>query len=201
MAGIPFVSASLWNNEQRFKRGSFYLVNAPSGTGKSSFLAFTYGLRKDYKGTIHFDDVEANQVSLGKWSSIRQRELSVVLQELKLFPQVSAMENIQLKNKLTKHCSEKQIREMAAQLGMDQHLNQRCGTLSLGQQQRIAIIRALVQPFDFLLLDEPFSHIDEANIKAACELIQEVCKEQGAGMILTSLGDAYNFDYDQTLSL
>jgi len=86
-------------------------------------------------------------------------------------------------------------------LGVASILNQSCGTMSYGQRQRIAIIRALCQPFDYLLLDEPFSHLDEANVKAACALIRAVCAEQNAGYILVSLGENYFMEYDEILVL
>ncbi len=62
--------------------------------------------------------------------------------------------------------------------------------LSIGQQQRVAIIRALCQPFDFILLDEPVSHLDTANNQIAAQMIQEHAQKQGAGIISTSVGNS-----------
>ncbi|MDG2417525.1 MAG: ABC transporter, partial [Saprospiraceae bacterium] len=59
----------------------------------------------------------------------------------------------------------------------------------------------LCQPFDFLLLDEPFSHLDEVNIKAATQLIKKECEDQGSSLILVSLGDDYFFDYSDKIIL
>ena len=86
-------------------------------------------------------------------------------------------------------------------MGIDHLLQQSCATLSYGQRQRVAIIRALCQPFDFLLLDEPFSHLDEANTEAAFQLIEQVCAEQKAGFILVSLGEKFGRTYDVELIL
>ncbi len=71
----------------------------------------------------------------------------------------------------------------------------------MGQQQRVAIIRSLCQPFDFLLLDEPFSHLDKENIKIISKIINEEIKKQNASIILTSLDNEYFFDYDKILNL
>jgi putative ABC transport system ATP-binding protein len=90
---------------------------------------------------------------------------------------------------------------MTQQLGMSAQLNQKTKTLSYGQKQRLAIIRALCQPFEFLLLDEPFSHLDNTNINIAWQLIQTEAKKQNAGIILTSLGNNYQLDFDQTKML
>ncbi|MEM1119294.1 MAG: ATP-binding cassette domain-containing protein, partial [Bacteroidota bacterium] len=97
--------------------------------------------------------------------------------------------------------TEAEIKAMAAQLGVDHLLQQNCGTLSYGQRQRIAIIRALCQPFDFLFLDEPFSHLDALNTEAAFRLIQTVCTEQQTGFVLVSLGEQFGGQYDKELIL
>lgn len=200
MAGIDFTD-SVWGANQQFDKGKSYLVKAPSGTGKSSFVAFLYGLRSDYNGTISFDNKALNKMSLGDWAKVRQHHLSLVHQELRLFPLLTAWENIQIKGKLTGSTNRSEVQSMADQLGIGDKLSQKCGKLSLGQQQRVAIIRALIQPFDFLLLDEPFSHLDDANIAKSRTLIEAACEKNNAALILTSLGDPYDFNYDIQLAL
>ena len=74
-------------------------------------------------------------------------------------------------------------------------------TLSLGQKQRVSIIRSLCQPFDFLLLDEPFSHLDEDNIRILTNIINEELENQNSGLILTTLNNEYLFQYDKILNL
>src|SRR6185295_14901973 len=132
---------------------------APSGTGKSTLIAYLYGIRKDFSGTIRFGN--DSSISLKQWSELRNKKIAVVFQDLRLFPQLTAMENIQLKNSFSKSKTEEEIIQLAAKLGIDHKLKSKCGNLSLGQQQRVAIIRSLCQPFEFLLLDEPFSHLDD----------------------------------------
>ena len=79
------------------------------------------------------------------------------------------------------------ITEMAKRLSVESKLTQQVKTCSYGEQQRIAIIRSLLQPFDFLLLDEPYSHLDEANRKKAMDLIYEECDKRKAAMIFADL--------------
>ena len=75
------------------------------------------------------------------------------------------------------------------------------GRMSIGQQQRLAIIRALCQPFDFILLDEPVSHLDEENNRIAAEIIAEEARRQGAGIISTSVGNHLLLDYNKRMHL
>lgn len=77
----------------------------------------------------------------------------------------------------------------------------KAGKLSFGQQQRVAFIRALCQPFDFLFLDEPISHLDDDNSRIMGELIIAEAKAQGAGVIATSIGKHIELPYDRILQL
>ena len=73
--------------------------------------------------------------------------------------------------------------------------------MSFGQQQRVAMIRALVQPFDFLMVDEPISHLDDVNSAIMCDIMMEEARRQGAGVIVTSIGKHMNMSYDKTYRL
>lgn len=90
---------------------------------------------------------------------------------------------------------------MAERLGIQSKLTKLCKTCSYGEQQRIAIIRALQQPFDFLLLDEPFSHLDESNRQKAMELMEEESKKRNATIILADLREITYFKSERTLHL
>jgi len=81
------------------------------------------------------------------------------------------------------------------------HRNQKAHTLSYGQRQRVAIIRALIQPFKLLLLDEPFSHLDKKNIEIAKELIYDACDKNKAVFLLTSLGNTYDMEIQHRIRL
>jgi ABC-type lipoprotein export system ATPase subunit len=194
-------NSDIWLNDIQFQKGKKYLITAPSGKGKSTFLHAVYGLRKDFDGTIQLENQASSTFKLNDWAAYRQHKLAIVFQDLRLFPQLTGMENILLKNNLKRHFTEQKIQEMATELGVASILNQSCGTMSYGQRQRIAIIRALSQPFDFLLLDEPFSHLDEENIKKASNLIQKVCEAQQGGLLFVSLGESYDISFDQKLDL
>lgn len=185
----------------RFRGGKTYLVEAVSGTGKSSLCSFIYGYRKDYQGIICFDGENVKNFSVSRWVEIRKRSLSMLFQELRLFPELTAWENVQLKNSLTGYCKRKQIEDWFSRLGISDKWDQQIGKMSFGQQQRVAFVRALCQPFDFIFLDEPVSHLDDGNGKIMADILHEEAEKQGAGIIVTSIGKHIPLNYDRVLSL
>lgn len=194
-------SESVWKSQFELNFPSKILLNASSGKGKSTFINTLFGVRKDYTGEIHINGKLLADMNLGEWIELRKNDLSIVFQDLQLFPDLTVWDNLLLKNNLTQHRSEERISEMMELLGIGEKKAQVCGTLSLGQQQRVAIIRALLQPFQLLLMDEPFSHLDEENASIALKLINEETDLNKAGFILTSLGSKHGFTYDRELKL
>lgn len=201
MRDASFSDESIWRKQADFSSPSRYLIKAPSGTGKTSLIHFIYGFRSDYEGNILINNQESSTISLGDWSKIRQTKFSVILQDMRLLSKLTLGENLLVKNKLTHRKSEAEMKEMIESLGLEKKWNQPAGTLSIGQQQRVSIVRALLQPFEMMLMDEPFSHIDDKNIELATALILNECKLNNAGFILFSLGDHYKFEYDKIYKL
>ena len=194
--------SEVWGAESiLFEQGKTYIIEAPSGRGKTSLLSVIYGMRKDYQGKVYLDSGDIISFSWKEWSVVRKKRLSFIFQGLELFDNLTALENIQLKNSITNHQSLKSIEEMAEKLEMVDFLQRKAGILSFGQQQRVAIIRALCQPFDYLLADECFSHIDRENSLKAYRVIREECESQGAGLILTSLNGTELLDAHVRLQL
>lgn len=191
----------IWMKDVELQRGKTYLIEAVSGAGKSTLLSYLLGYRDDYSGLITFDDISLKTLSKEAWSRIRRREISVLYQDLKLFLELTAFENIQIKNRLTKYSTPQKIKELFEQLGIADKLNVKVGRLSFGQQQRVALVRALSQPFDFILLDEPISHLDEDNAKIMADILTRRLKESGAGAVVTSIGQTLPIDYFKTLRL
>lgn len=192
-AGLPreeHSASEIWlRDEVVFHKGNFYMVEAESGTGKSSLCAFIYGSRRDYTGNILFDGADTRRFDIDRWCELRRRGLAYLPQEMKLFPELSVMENIMLKNRLTDFHTEAEIVAMLERLEIPDKADVPAGRLSVGQQQRAAIVRALCQPFDFLLVDEPVSHLDERNNAAVAALIAAEAGRSGAAVIATSVGN------------
>ncbi len=193
--------SDVWNSDVRFAKGNTYLIEADSGMGKSTFCSYLLGYRHDYSGTIRFDDDDIRQYQVVKWVDIRQRHISMLFQEMRLFPELTAWENVMIKNQLTHHITDIDIEKCFSVLGIADKKNTKAGLLSQGQQQRVAFIRTLVQPFDFLVIDEPISHLDDRNALLMANMIQQVKHQTECGIIATSIGKQLPLEYDITLKL
>lgn len=194
--------SDVWNRELSFSNGEWVKIKAPSGTGKTTFIHILYKMRGDYEGSVCWQQKELRQINGDELASLRQQKLSVIFQDLRLFPNLTARENIELKRVMqTPICESAAIDEMAERLGITHILQQRAGLCSYGEQQRIAIVRSLMQPFDWLLMDEPFSHLDQDNIVRAAALIEEECSKRKAGFLLTDLDEDAHFKYSRFLTL
>lgn len=200
-ADRTLITSDVWHKEITFSKGETYLVEAASGTGKSSLCSYIYGYRKDYQGIICFDETNITSLSVKEWVDIRRHSLSILFQDLRLFSELTALENILIKNDLTGYKKKDEIISLFEQLGIEDKLNIRTDKLSFGQQQRVAFIRSLCQPFDFILLDEPISHLDDANGQILARLLTTEARKQGAGIIVTSIGKHINLNYDSVLKL
>lgn len=195
-------SSGIWNNTLHFNSGEFIKIKAPSGSGKTTLIHIIYKLRKDFEGEVLMDEKNLNGLNPQQLALLRQQNISIIFQDLRLFPNLTARENIELNRVLQQpYYESKTIDEMAEALGVATILNQKAVLCSYGEQQRIAIIRSLMQPFYWLIMDEPFSHLDKGNIDKAAALISAECKKRNAGIIITDLEDDEHFNYTKLLNL
>lgn len=194
--------SDLWNTSVTFLPGEWIKIVAPSGTGKTTLMNILYKIRHDYEGSVSWDNKDLKTISRDELAYLRQQKVSVIFQDLRLFENLTARENIELTRVLQKPYYEAgKIDEMAEVVGITHILSQKAGVCSYGEQQRIAIIRALVQPFDWLIMDEPFSHLDIANTNKAATLIAAECRKRNAGFVLTDLDEDSLFPYTKSFSL
>jgi ABC-type lipoprotein export system ATPase subunit len=191
--------SEVWGTQLKIEPRTFNLISAHSGKGKSTLLHLLYGLRKDFSGEVIMDGENIQKQTTYNWTSLRSTQIALLFQELKLFPKLCACENIELIPQINQNVPS--ALEMAKQLGMQGFLTKPVETLSFGQRQRIALIRTLRKPFKLLLLDEPFSHLDQENIDLASSLINEIARANQATVLLTSLGETPPLSFDRILSL
>ncbi|HEV7622024.1 MAG TPA: ATP-binding cassette domain-containing protein, partial [Flavisolibacter sp.] len=141
-------TSEIWGKDLKFEKGEFIKIVAPSGSGKTSLLHFLYGLRNEYNGNITYDNSSIRGFSAEGFSRYRKDYISTVFQDLRLFPDQTVFTNIEIKRQLNPHHPPGKIRDMAERLGIGNKLESICRNCSYGEQQRVAIIRSLMQPFD-----------------------------------------------------
>ena len=195
------LESEIWNQDVSFEKGHLYLVEADSGKGKSTFCSYILGYRHDYSGSVMFDNEVTAQYQVKDWVEMRKRHISHLFQELRLFPELTALENVQIKNRITQHTDQQTILSWFERLGIADKVDSKVGLMSFGQQQRVAMMRALVQPFDFIVADEPISHLDDHNSDIMAQLMLEEAGKQGAAVVVTSIGKHMKIDYDRVVLL
>ncbi|MHA4844040.1 ATP-binding cassette domain-containing protein [Flavitalea antarctica] len=199
--GTQSENSQVWLQDLSFSQGELIEIVAPSGSGKTSLIHFLYGLRSDYKGVIRYNKKELSSAGHEAMSQYRKDHLSVVFQDMRLFNGLSVFQNIEIKRQLAPFHEQSPVNEMASRLGIADKLDALCGNCSYGEQQRIVIIRALMQPFDILLMDEPFSHLDKKNAEKAMELILEEVRKRNATVIFADLEQTPFYPKSRLLNL
>src|ERR1700759_2964761 len=124
-------NSDIWNKKLRFENSDFVKIKAPSGTGKTTFVHIIYKLRKDFEGEVLWNEKNLRSIKPEALAQLRQQNLSIIFQDLRLFPNLTARENIELNRVLQQPFYEsKVIDEMAAQLGVASILNQKASLCS-----------------------------------------------------------------------
>lgn len=183
----------IWDKHIVLESPQICKIIAPSGSGKSTLISILSGLRSDYSGDILFDSSSARNSSPKFWSSIRANKISMVYQDLRLFKNQTVRQNIQISQDISGYDEPNQsVDFLAEKMGILDQLDKTVNKLSFGQMQRVAIIRSILRKFDWLILDEPFSHLDLNNAMVAWSMILEHATIRKAGIIVACL-DPYEF--------
>ena len=194
-------SSEIWGKDIEFKKGERIKIVAPSGKGKTSLIHFLYGLRKDFHGKVFYGKKNISGFHAEDFAGYRRKNISVVFQDMRLFGEQTVFENLEIKRQLEPYHPAEKIREFAERLGIGNKLNTKTRICSYGEQQRVAIIRSLLQPFDVLLLDEPFSHLDNKNSEKAMELMLEESEARNACIIFADLERIEYFPFTKLFHL
>ncbi len=175
----------------KLKRGEFVCLLGPSGCGKTTLLRLAMGLEHLQKGSISLDDETIADAEAGLHTPPEQRGIGMMFQDYALFPHLTVMENIcfGLNNKgrgAKDRGRTVWVTNMLARFGLTRLADGYPGTLSGGEQQRVALLRALAPNPQVLLLDEPFSALDAARRIEMREETAKLIKEAGASAIMVT---------------
>ena len=158
------------------EQGSLHFLTGTSGAGKSTLLKLLYLARRPSRGTITFDGKDISTASRQELPKLRRR-IGVVFQDFRLLPHMTAVENVMLPLRIA-GAREAEIREHAEELlswvGLTDSLNAKPSTLSGGEQQRLAIARAVIAKPKLLLADEPTGNVDPEMSKRLMHLFIEL---------------------------
>ena len=198
---LSTTNSGIWKKKVTMQEGECIFIQAPSGTGKTTLLHVLYGIRHDYAGAVVWGSDNMKRLNEDQLVVLRAQDISIIFQDMRLFPGLTAWENLQVKVALNGNIAESVIIEWMDRLGIAEKKNALAATLSYGEQQRVAILRGLLQPFRWLLMDEPFSHLDRDNTVKAIKLISEVVLQRKAGILLADLDENTYFPYTQTIML
>ena len=184
--------------------GEIVAVRGPSGCGKSTLLHLAGGLEDPSAGRVVVGGRDLATLDAVERAELRRRHLGYVFQRLNLVAGLTALENVMLPLELDgagARDSRRLAREALAAVGLDQHLDRYPDDFSGGQQQRIAIARAIVGSRSLLLADEPTGSLDSRTGEAVVELLASLSHERGTAVILVTHEPRYAACADRVVSM
>ncbi|MEO1514455.1 MAG: ATP-binding cassette domain-containing protein [Bacteroidota bacterium] len=169
------------------QRGEHWLLLGQSGCGKTTLLHLLGGLRTPQKGIVEVDGQVLNKLSAAALDRFRGQKIGIVFQQAHFLKALTVKENLALAQQLAGQAvSEKRIKEMLERLRIDHKLNEYTNNLSQGEQQRLAIARALVNRPLVILADEPTSALDDVNCEEVVQLLEQQAGEENASLVIVT---------------
>ncbi|MGC4030431.1 MAG: ABC transporter ATP-binding protein [Tepidisphaeraceae bacterium] len=169
--------------------GKFMAVMGASGSGKSTLLHLMAGLTKADAGQVIVDGQDLGTLNDAQLTQFRLKHIGLVFQAFNLIPTLSAEDNVLLPLRLDRRVTgadESRVTDMLTMLGLAGRRQHRPDALSGGEQQRVAIGRALINDPAVVLADEPTGNLDSANSQSVCELLRDLCRRQGKTIVMVT---------------
>ncbi len=170
------------------QRGDWCMLVGSSGSGKSTFLNILGALDSADTGTLYLNDKEYSKMSAAKKAKLRQKSIGFVFQSFQLIPDLTALENIMLPAlfSLNKSKAKERAMKLLNQVGLHNRASHHPGALSGGEQQRIAICRALINDPELILADEPTGNLDPTTSKQLIDYFSTLREEQNKTIIMVT---------------
>jgi ABC-type antimicrobial peptide transport system, ATPase component len=172
-----------------FKRGEFAAIVGPSGSGKTTLLNIIGGLDNPTDGVVIIDDVNITKLSNSKKTDFRMKNIGFVFQSYNLIPVLTAKENIEFVMQLqgtTKEYVEMRALKLLEAVGLNNKANSRPNKLSGGEQQRVAVARALASRPQFVLADEPTANLDSKSAENLLDIMEKLNREEEITFIFST---------------
>ena len=167
-------------------QGEQVAIRGASGSGKTTFLNLIAGILQSDNGRILLDGTDVTALPESARDRLRASQLGYVFQNFNLLQGYTAIENVMLGMLFGPGVDAKRARDLLERVGLGHRLTYRPSQLSIGQQQRVAVARALANRPKLVLADEPTGNLDLKHSGEALALIREVCRENGAALLVVS---------------
>lgn len=188
------IAASISIPSLQLEQGEALLLDGPSGSGKTTVLHMISGLLSADSGSIYFAGEDVSKLPTAKRDVWRADNVGYIFQRLNLLDELNVLENILLPQCWRKEKNKQDLRQRALvlleQVGLAQKAACFPGGLSIGEQQRVAVVRALVHKPKLLLADEPTASLDLENGKVVLELLKQLCRENNVALLLSTHDEA-----------
>ena len=161
-------------------------LRGASGTGKTTFLNCIAGILRPDNGCVRLNGIDMAAASEGRRDQLRAQTIGYIFQTFNLLQGYTCLENVLLGMSFGRGADRAFARELLERVGLGDRLEYRPGQLSVGQQQRVAVARALANKPKLVLADEPTGNLDPKNAREAIKLIREICRETGAALLIVS---------------
>ncbi len=172
------------------KKGESIAIVGPSGSGKSTLLNIAGALDTEFSGKVFLGHKDITLMNKNELSQVRNKEIGFVFQLHHLLPQCSVIENVLLPSLPFPQKNSDEVYEYGVQMlervGLQEHLRHRPGQLSVGEQQRVAVVRALINKPDILLADEPTGSLDNNSAENLINLLVELNKEYNLTLLMVT---------------
>ncbi|RLQ94212.1 ABC transporter ATP-binding protein [Falsibacillus albus] len=172
----------------KLKKGEFVAVVGPSGSGKSTLLSLLGTLDRPTNGEILYGEQSVSKMKVNEIADFRFENIGFIFQQFHLLPTLTALENVMvpLFSRRVPYNKKERALQLLEQVGLKDKLNSLPSQLSGGQQQRVAIARALIHEPHWLLADEPTGNLDSETGEVIFQLVSQLNKEKGCGVIFVT---------------
>jgi putative ABC transport system ATP-binding protein len=165
-------------------KGEMVAIMGPSGSGKSTLLNTVGLLDRPTSGSYLLDGQEVAKLNGGELSKVRGQKIGFIFQSFNLIPYLSALSNVVLGQKYAGAIDEKIAKEALAKVGLAERIKHRPNEMSGGEQQRVAVARAIAKNPPIILADEPTGNLDSLSSKEIMHILVELHKEQNITLVM-----------------
>ncbi|MGZ3602280.1 MAG: ABC transporter ATP-binding protein [Ktedonobacterales bacterium] len=172
----------------RIAKGELVAIVGPSGSGKSTLLGIIAGLDSPTSGRVLVDGVDITRMSEAKLASVRNQKIGMVFQAFNLIPTLTAQENVEVPLYVGKHPGSPSARakELLTLVGLGHRLGNKPNQLSGGEQQRVAVARALAANPAIVIMDEPTGNLDKKNGDNVLQMIRDLRTATGTTFVIAT---------------